>query len=907
MKKRLTILTCLMLVCTFMFGQNQGPDWGEYYGKPYENGSSMTFTVSVAIDGELQNHTDLEVAPYSDGKRYGNPVRLTQAPAFLGGKYIAQLIVNAPANSEIRFRMYDYRTNSMFEDYSQESFVFEAGIVGNAQTPQVINFATPVTYVAQIGEEKYETFDDAYKAAKSGDVIELLETAVITNSNPWINYSTKNITVKANLGKTAFRIQDNAYVWLGGMTIESNDYCITVGAADGSSGANVEIYGGTYKGNVSAISVTKGYVKIMDGTFSVEPYQGSYEYTINCIDSYYNSKDAKVSIQGGKFYNFNPQDNAAEGSHTNFLASGYFAVEGEDNYWTVVEGKAKIGNVYYASLADAIAAAEENETVELYKGTSGSGIVINKSITIDFKGLTYSFNKGVGSTGTESNGFQILKGNTVVLKNGTLNVSRNYASKFYILVQNYADLTVENMKLDGTYLDKWSTIDGDSYVLSNNSGNVNIVKTTITANNDGDKAFAFDVCKKASYEAPVVNLDAESTINGKVELSGGQFYPKQGVTVTLTKSIDPYDLENELGWYTISAPFATDFAYNGDEDEYTLFRYDEKTATWENHKAHEYFGLELGRGYLYANLPGNDLTLEGVANVDKYTTSLTYESAAEELKGNHLLGNPYTFDITGNHLAGDIEGGFYQMAGNGAWVPNELTAEIAVGEGFLVQANSATDFAINKTATEPRSADNGSLQINVANDVYSDVAYVSFNEGVGLSKISHQNANIPMVYVPVENNDYAIAYLGENVEEVPFSFEAKTMGTYTISVKAQNCEFSTMTLVDRFTGVETNLLFEDYSFVAKSSDNSDRFILRLSRGTTNLEEEHFAYINNNGLIINNASGNATLQIFDVMGRPVSSHNVSGNANIAMESLTNGVYILRLIDDNNVRIQKVVID
>jgi hypothetical protein len=116
-----------------------------------------------------------------------------------------------------------------------------------------------------------------------------------------------------------------------------------------------------------------------------------------------------------------------------------------------------------------------------------------------------------------------------------------------------------------------------------------------------------------------------------------------------------------------------------------------------------------------------------------------------------------------------------------------------------------------------------------------------------------------------------------------------------------------MTLIDRFTGVETNLLFEDYSFVAKSSDNSDRFIVRLSRGTLGLEEEHFAFINNNGLIINNASSNATLQIFDVMGRPVSSHNLSGNANISMESLTNGVYVLRLIDENNVRVQKVVID
>lgn len=713
MKKRLTILTCLMLVCTFMFGQT--PDWGTNYQGEY-NDVSMNYAISIKIDGEAQNHTDLEIAPFSEGKRYGDPVRLTQAPAFLGGNFIAMGSVKAPAGASIKFKMYDYRTHEMFSELlSSESFIFQANEdYGIPKEPKVINFYT---------------------------------------------------------------------------------------------------------------------------------------------------------------------------------------------------GDAKVNNVLYPTLADAYNNAAEGSTITLLRDAQGAGIVINKDVTIDFNGHAYTFSElGVGSGTLTSNGFQILKGNNVTLKNGTLNVAEEMKAKYYILVQNYANLNVENMNLDGTNLDKWSTVEDnwDSYTLSNNSGNVNIVNTTITANNDGDKAFAFDVCKKASYEAPVVTLDAESTINGRVELSGGQFYPEQGVKVSLTKEIDPYDLENEIGWYTISAPFAIDRI--NIESDYTLFRYDEKSAVWQNHKKHN-FGIEVGRGYLYANLEGNDLTLVGVANVyeDDYATSLTFESTAVELKGNHLLGNPYTFDITGKHLAGDIADGFYQMAGNGAWVPSELTEEIAVGEGFLVQANSATEFAINKTATETRSADNGSLQINVANDVYSDVAYVSFNEGVGLSKISHQNANIPMVYVPVENNDYAIAYLGENVEEVPFSFEAKTMGTYTISVKAQNCEFSTLTLVDRFTGVETNLLFEDYSFVAKSSDNSDRFILKLSRGTTDLEEEHFAYINNNGLIINNASGNATLQIFDVMGRPVSSHNVSGNANIAMESLTNGVYILRLIDDNNVRIQKVVID
>ena len=378
--------------------------------------------------------------------------------------------------------------------------------------------------VAKIGETLYATFDAAYTAAKAGDVIELLRTAVITNSNPWINYSKKkNITVKAEFGEAAFRVQDGAYVWFGGMTIESNDYCIIVGASDGSSGANVEIYGGTYNGETSAISVTKGDVKIMDGTFKVEPYQGSYEYTINCVDANYKN-GADVSIQGGKFYNFNPMNNAAEGVGTNFVINDYATAKDADNYWHVGEVIAKIGETPYLSLTDAVEAAQNNETITLaYRedSYSGNGIVINKSITIDFNGKTYSINKAVGSTGTESNGFQILAGNTVTLKNGTLNVARNRGSQFYILVQNYANLTVEGMNLDGTLLDKYSKTYGDSYVLSNNSGNVNIINTTIKANNDGDLAFAFDVCDSKDYTVkPVVYVKGNDTkVEGKIEVA----------------------------------------------------------------------------------------------------------------------------------------------------------------------------------------------------------------------------------------------------------------------------------------------------------------------------------------------------------------------------------------------------
>ena len=202
---------------------------------------------------------------------------------------------------------------------------------------------------------------------------------------------------------------------------------------------------------------------------------------------------------------------------------GYNIVENNGVYTLVYVGfEAQIGEVKYETLVEAVEAAQADDVVTLLKSAIGAGVVINKDVTIDFGGFTYSFNEGVGSGSLTSNGFQILQGNTVVLKNGELNVNAEDADEFYILVQNYANLTVENMTLDGTNLDKWSTTDGDSYVLSNNSGTVNITgATNITANNDGDKAFAFDVCKYANYAVPTVNVNTTGTIAGKIEVSEG--------------------------------------------------------------------------------------------------------------------------------------------------------------------------------------------------------------------------------------------------------------------------------------------------------------------------------------------------------------------------------------------------
>ena len=228
---------------------------------------------------------------------------------------------------------------------------------------------------------------------------------------------------------------------------------------------------------------------------------------------------------------------------------------------------AKIGDTPYASLQAAYAAAEAESTIVLCKDVTGAGLVIDKSVTIDFGGNTYTFNDGVGNV--PSNGFQILNGNTVTLKNGELNVDAGSADKFYTLIQNYANLTVEDMVLDGTNLDKWSKTDGDSYVLSNNSGTVVVAgATSIIANDEGALAYAFDVCKYKTYAIPTVTLNTTGTIAGKVEVSGGDFVYEAGtiedaivftsgsvkgeVEDTLTIPEDKKLVLNEAGAYVLA-------------------------------------------------------------------------------------------------------------------------------------------------------------------------------------------------------------------------------------------------------------------------------------------------------------------------------------------------------------------
>ena len=594
-------------------------------------------------------------------------------------------------------------------------------------------------------------------------------------------------------------------------------------------------------------------------------------------------------------------------------------------YFTTSQPVAKIGNTEYNTLADAVEAATEgNNEITLLRNAEGKGIVIDKDITIDFNTFTYTFvEQGVGDTPTKSNGFQIKKDNNVTLKNGTLNVDEESKDDFYILIQNYSNLTVENMKLDGTNLDMWSATDGDSYVLSNNSGNVNVIGTTkIIANNDGALAFAFDACYNPAYTAPVVTLGENVIVEGKVELTGGQLYTtNKDIAIVAKKHFDGVgDVDGAEGWGTISTPIANvNIPANENHD---LYMYEEKTAMWRYYtnengeNADQPFStFELGQGYLYANKEDITIELTGTLNVEPVELNITYTSEMGDLAGFNFVGNPFAHNISEAHFVttngAQLSNGFYVVSPGGGIVVRPANAVIAPMESVMVQTDAKTKLTINNVvspASKRSEINNGQLEINVANANYSDVAYVSFNDGKGLNKIGHRNAEIPMVYVPVDGVNYAIAMMNQDVTEIPVSFQAATMGEYTIGVEAQDCEYAMMTLVDRFTGIETNLLLEDYTFIAKSNDSAERFIIKLAMDNSNGDvNENFAFINNGMMYIYNIEGQGVVNVYDVTGRPVAEYNVAESANISTSEFAAGVYIIRMSDENGVKVQKIVVE
>ena len=389
--------------------------------------------------------------------------------------------------------------------------------------------------VAQAGTKAYASLQAAIDAAQDGETVTLL-TDVEQNTQLTIN---KNITLDLN-GETIKNTQDiwgdnaNAILSItngakvtitgnGTMDAKEND-CYTINVVKG----DLTIENGTFYGNVSVVQVQEGTLSVKGGTFDLhQKWEGSSKYLLNCIDDAYANGSANVAISGGTFVGFDPSV-SPEGEGTSYLAPGYAPVDNGDGTYGVVAGVAQIGTKAYVTLADAVAAAQDGDTITLLSDCSGDGISVKEDtfpngLTIDFAGHSYTVGgKLVGSTGTASNGFQLLKGNTIVMRNGSLfgdasvagDDTTQWSGAPAIMIQNYSNLTLDGMTVKGGKQ--------TCYTLSNNNGDTVIKDSTIIAgqNTKVGGPWAFDVCRYASYPSVSVTVEGNSVIDGCVDVSG---------------------------------------------------------------------------------------------------------------------------------------------------------------------------------------------------------------------------------------------------------------------------------------------------------------------------------------------------------------------------------------------------
>lgn len=350
---------------------------------------------------------------------------------------------------------------------------------------------------------------------------------IITCSTDFTSYlgATAAFYIDSGYALDTFTFLDSSTSGTGGITCldGSNAFCYHIKYRN----ADVVFESGTYKGQQSVVYVELGQATIKGGTFSNTPVseeQGN-TFFLNCYDANFANGSAKIYVKGGTFIDYDPSTQAADAG--SYIPDGYVVSKVVEEDGTVKYATkalpVEMNGKYYESLQDAVNEAKNGETITLRNEAatdgvvSGGGVVVpsGSNFTLDLNGLTYCVSKDmVGSAGSETNGFQLLKDSNITIKNGTLTKSIDYVNGS-MLIQNYSNLTLDNAKLIGT-----SNI---KYVVSNNYGNVTFKNSTEISATEGNYAFDAYFWPKAYEEGVTVTIaDDTVKINGKVGYASGR-------------------------------------------------------------------------------------------------------------------------------------------------------------------------------------------------------------------------------------------------------------------------------------------------------------------------------------------------------------------------------------------------
>lgn len=528
---------------------------------------------------------------------------------------------------------------------------------------------------------------------------------------------------------------------------------------------------------------------------------------------------------------------------------------------------------------------------------------------------------------------------------GQLNVyaAKNYASIVGLsnYVQNSGNVNVINLGTNEAYgIEANFTINGGKlYVkgvsrsIGANSININGGKVTtiasIYAYNNGTTTISWtnaDDYVSATYYNGNVTLAKNFIYQNSVYAPGIVYDPSSLGGKTLrpygvnTLSVKGWGNSDESDhWVFIASPVATDggVAFSNVDNlintttaNYDLYRLN--NTSWENSKNtsehSDFTTLVNGRGYLYANKDDVTLTFSGTLNN-------ATEQSVQVYEGYNLVGNPFP-------TMAYLNQSYYAMNADGSNIvatPMNISNPIMPCTGVIVEANPGTvTFSTKQPQQQSSGSNNGFLQVVLAEQVATrgcetntmiDNAIVSFNEGDELGKFyfGEQDAKI---YIPQDGKEYAIVHGGKQ-GVMPLNFEANENGEYTLTVSETfHSQLSTLHLIDNLTGADIDLLATpSYQFTARKNDFASRFKLVFRTNSVDDiddSDDTFAYYSDGQIYLlgDEDTLNATMQVIDITGRIVV-RSVGANV-ISTNGLVPGVYTIQMVQNNQVRNQKIII-
>lgn len=354
--------------------------------------------------------------------------------------------------------------------------------------------------VAEVNGGTFAVENNAQPVILNGYLNGTMDQGQLTIHNGTFTANESGAFIKTMGGsKTTGEIEINGGNITGDIVLNDVTDGATVTVADG-----VTINGNVQNDGLTDVTVTGATINgnlTNNGTGSISVTDTKVSGNVS------NSQNGKMAIIGSDVGSYNNANN-----NITFIDS---TQKGEEIPNTAEGSVAMIGASTYSSLGEAIKAVQAGDIIHILKDVpDAAGITVSsdKQFTVDFGGHTYTLkDPGAGSSGTETNGFQLLQNSDITFKNGTIRIAEGTTS-IKRIIQNYANLTLEDMHFYAE--NQAGSLD---YPLSFNNGSITFKGDTdiITP---AENNIAFDVCQFSNYPNVTVTFDESytGTINGRI-------------------------------------------------------------------------------------------------------------------------------------------------------------------------------------------------------------------------------------------------------------------------------------------------------------------------------------------------------------------------------------------------------